>query len=721
MGAGTTHHESRWQPRTVTAGILRALIFAVPIAAGFLVGGMVASALPDPESAYEIAFWWIAIVSVATVTATAVDRLARQLLPLTVLLRMTMLFPDAAPSRMRIARRAGNVAELKRRIRAAESDPSNARLGELAELVLSLSTALSNHDRRTRGHSERTRVYADLIAEEMDLPAADRDRLRWAALLHDVGKLEVPSEILNKDSSLDENEWDLVKQHPIHGMRIVAPLIPWLGPWAETIEHHHERFNGTGYPHGLAGDNIALGARIVSVADAFDVMTSGRSYQSAMTPAQARAEIIRMAGVQFDPVVARALMSVSLGKLRWTAGPLAAIAQIPFVRGVPQLGRDIAVVLTTSAIVTTGFASGVIPTPDGDQATPAEIVEVVIAGDRIRSDESWGRDTSGLPIAAGAIASAPERAPSPVPPALSARSDVATTNEDTPVTIAVLANDHIAVGDLDESRLSISRAPSRGRAAVFGGTVRYTPDPDFHGNEVFTYRVCDPGDRCGTAQVSVTVLPLNDSPVVGDVSATVSAGGTTVIPLDYSDPDGDDLTCKLTTSPSAGSALVTPGCVLLFSAPDSPGSVTSLSIRVSDGTVATTSVVTITIVEPSIGAEEAEESDGAGTGSESPGEQSESDDAAPPPVGEVIPQNDRIATRPGGTVNFSPLANDSGPTDASTLTVSQPSHGTVSVLGSSGRLRYVAPEEFTGTLSFSYTVCSTAGSCASGVVTVEVG
>ena len=706
MGAGTTDHEHRWQPRRYTAGSLRALIFAVPIVAGFLVGRMVATALPEPGTAYEIAFWWVAIVSVATVTATAVDRVARQLLPLTVLLRMTMLFPDAAPSRMRMARRAGNVAELRRRIREAEADPHSARLGELAELVLSLSTALSHHDRRTRGHSERTRVYTDLIAEEMGLPAADRDRLRWAALLHDVGKLEVPSEILNKDSSLDAEEWDLVKEHPIHGMRIVAPLIPWLGPWAETIEHHHERFDGTGYPHGLAGESIALGARIVSVADAFDVMTSGRSYQTAMSPAQARTEIIRMAGVQFDPVVARALMNVSLGKLRWTAGPLAAIGQIPFIRGVPQLGRDLAVVLTTSAIVTTGFASGVIPTPEGSQTTPTEIIEVVIAGDHIHSDESSGRD-SGIPIAAGGPASTAVPLSASAPAAPDTVADLAITDEDTPVTIDVLGNDGDVDGDLDPSSLTIVRAPSHGRAGVVGDAVRYTPEPDFHGDDGFTYRVCDTGNRCAVASVTVTVLPHNDPPDASDVFVSAPSGETTVIRLDYSDPDADELTCRLASPPAAGSALVTPDCVLVLSAPDAPGSVIILGVRVSDGTTALTSHVSVSVIESSPTPDASEESVSEGT-------------QDPTPAGELRLEDDRESIRPGGTINFTPLANDSGPIDAATLSVSQPAEGSVSVLGSSGRLRFTAPAGFAGTLSFSYTVCSTAGACTTAVVTVDV-
>jgi putative nucleotidyltransferase with HDIG domain len=372
--------EQRWRPRRVAAGILRLLILVVPIAVGFAVGATVSLVLPEPTNVYEVVLWWIAVIAAATVTSTAVDRVARSFLPLTILLRMTMLFPDAAPPRFRTARKAGNVKELRRRIIAAGDDPETTDLAEMAELVLALSTALSNHDRKTRGHSERTRAYTDMLAEEMGLPEPDRDRLRWAALLHDVGKLEVPTEILNKDSSLDPEEWELIRQHPVNGMRLVAPLVPWLGEWAKTIEHHHERYDGTGYPHGLSGEEICLGARIVTVADAFDVMTSGRSYQTAMSPAAARREIVDQAGVQFDPDAARALMTVSLGRLRWSAGPLAALAQIPIFRGgLPQVGRDLAMVLTTSAVMTTGFITGALPAPEGITISAAQIIEVVTA------------------------------------------------------------------------------------------------------------------------------------------------------------------------------------------------------------------------------------------------------------------------------------------------------------------------------------------------------
>ncbi|HVR32105.1 MAG TPA: HD domain-containing phosphohydrolase [Acidimicrobiia bacterium] len=707
MESRPPHSEDRWRSRRLAAGLLRALILLVPIGAGFGVGWMVASALPSPTTSTDVAFWWIAIVAVSTVSATAVDRLARQLLPLAALLQMTMLFPDAAPSRLRTARRAGNVSELRKRIVEAGREGANSDIGEMAEMVLSLSTALTNHDRRTRGHSERTRVYTDLIAEEMGLAEPDRDRLRWAALLHDVGKLEVPAEILNKDSALDDAEWAVVKEHPVHGMRLVAPLVPWLGGWARTIEHHHERYDGTGYPHGLAGDAICLGARIVTVADAYDVMTSGRSYKTAMTPAAARAEIASMAGVQFDPVVARALMNVSLGKLRWSAGPLAAMAQIPFIRGLPQIGRDLAMVLTTSAVLTTGFVSGVIATPDGMRTTPTELIEVLVAGDAIQqsvipaprndsfpvaAEAPWPGDALALTDDAGIPPADPEMIESttastaPSPP--TARNDVATTDEDTPVTIAVLANDDDPDDDLDPTSLAIVTGPANGSAVVSGSSIRYTPDRDFNGSDSLNYRICDTGGRCASATVSITVVAINDPPLAPAGSAATDAGVAISVPLGYSDPDGDTLTCTLAASPSVGAATVPANCdPLLYSPPTTFGGGVTVTIQVSDGTVAVTGTVTITVTA----------------------------------VASVTATDDSASVRPNDSVNLSLTANDTGPIDPTTLQVGGASGGTVTVLGSSGRVRFDAAPGFTGTATFSYTICGTDGTCANALVTIEVG
>jgi hypothetical protein len=373
---GRPELSKRWRPRWGAALAVRALAFLIPLVAGYFAGAYAADRLAQPSTVTGVAFWWVFVIAVASVAAHLVDRYTRRLIPLSGLLRMTMAFPDKAPSRFRVAQRASNVTVLRRRIEEAASRGDH-NLASASELILSLASALSNHDRKTRGHSERTRAYSDLLAEELKLPESDRDRLRWAALLHDVGKLDVPAEILNKEGRLDEREWDVIQAHPIAGMRLIAPIADWLGPWAMTIEHHHERWDGSGYPYGLIGEEIAYGARIVAVADAYDVITAGRSYQPSKAHSAARVEVAKHAGTQFDPRVVRALMNVALGRLRWSTGPLAALADFPFLRPLEALGRDVITMITAGAVTASAAMAGVLPVPDLAAVDPGHAAQVL--------------------------------------------------------------------------------------------------------------------------------------------------------------------------------------------------------------------------------------------------------------------------------------------------------------------------------------------------------
>ena len=358
--------------------MVRALAFLIPLVSGYLAGALVAEQLEQPRTVSGVVFWWLLVIAVASFAAHLVDRYTRRLIPLSGLLKMTMAFPDKAPSRFRVAQRASNVTVLKKRIEQAAAH-GDRDLAAASELILSLASALSNHDRKTRGHSERTRAYTDLLAEELKLPDSDRDRLRWAALLHDVGKLEVSTEILNKDGRLDADEWHAIRQHPVAGMKLIAPIASWLGPWAQTIEHHHERWDGSGYPYGLAGEEIAYGARIVAVADAYDVITAGRSYQPSKAHSDARREVARHAGSQFDPRVVRALMNVALGRLRWSTGPLAGLADFPFLRPLEALGRDLITMATAGAVTASAAVAGVLPVPDITAVDPDRAAAAVVA------------------------------------------------------------------------------------------------------------------------------------------------------------------------------------------------------------------------------------------------------------------------------------------------------------------------------------------------------
>jgi hypothetical protein len=241
-------------------------------------------------------------------------------------------------------------------VQSGEVSPGSD-LNNAAIEILALAAALGQHDRRTRGHSERVRSFADLIADEMRLSQDERDRLRWSALLHDIGKLTVHPDILNKAGKPTDEEWAALRQHPLEGGRLIAPLQAWLGDWALTVAQHHESFDGTGYPYGLAGNDISLGARIVAVADTFEVMTAVRSYKSASSPADARNELTRCAGTQFDPVVVRAFLNVSLGRLRWIIGPVSWLFDFPFVSQIGNLGR-VAVLATQSTALTGTLAAG---------------------------------------------------------------------------------------------------------------------------------------------------------------------------------------------------------------------------------------------------------------------------------------------------------------------------------------------------------------------------
>jgi putative nucleotidyltransferase with HDIG domain len=187
-----------------------------------------------------------------------------------------------------------------------------ASLGRAYDDTLrSLSAALDARDSETAGHSARVADLTMAIAEEVGIER-DTDEWRnisWGALLHDVGKIAVPDQILRKPGSLTDEEWRTMRQHPHTGHQILQK-VGFLRTASDVVLAHHERFDGSGYPRGLTGEEIPLGARIFSIADAFDAMTSDRTYRGAMPAEEALAELLRNSGTQFDPTVVRAFLSV---------------------------------------------------------------------------------------------------------------------------------------------------------------------------------------------------------------------------------------------------------------------------------------------------------------------------------------------------------------------------------------------------------------------------
>jgi len=168
------------------------------------------------------------------------------------------------------------------------------------DTVAALAMALEAKDRYTHGHSQRVTSMCMIVADVMGFTNEQMDQIMFAAMLHDVGKIGIPDSILTKEDRLSRSEYDQIRQHPIVGERMVKH-ISFLAGAALIIRHHHERWDGKGYPDGLRGDEIELPARIMAIADSYDAMTTDRSYRRPLNPHQVRDELWKGRGTQFDP------------------------------------------------------------------------------------------------------------------------------------------------------------------------------------------------------------------------------------------------------------------------------------------------------------------------------------------------------------------------------------------------------------------------------------
>jgi len=222
----------------------------------------------------------------------------------------------------------------------------NAQLyGRMRDLYLSgirtLAATVDAKDSYTRGHSERVAAYARAIAVELGLPQLEVETIELAGLLHDIGKIGVPDLVLQKPGRLDPDERALIMEHAALGAKILADNLA-LMPLVPLVRHHHEWYDGSGYPDGLSGDDIPLGAAIIAVADTYDTMTTDRPYRKAPGRERARAEILRCSGTQFNPRVVAAFLR-TLDRGDWPEHPQQTVSPVALPNRDPMAGRITAV------------------------------------------------------------------------------------------------------------------------------------------------------------------------------------------------------------------------------------------------------------------------------------------------------------------------------------------------------------------------------------------
>jgi putative two-component system response regulator len=177
------------------------------------------------------------------------------------------------------------------------------------EFIRVVSNCIEKRDPCTAGHSERVREYTEFMAEKLDLPHSAREALQLVSYLHDIGKVCISSRFMNKEGKLSSTDWAILRKHPIKSVELIEPL-RLSREIVLAVRHHHERFDGTGYPDGLAGRDIPLGAQIISIANVYDSLRSKRPHRDMINAAEGQAEIQKYAGAYFDPDLVRAFSEV---------------------------------------------------------------------------------------------------------------------------------------------------------------------------------------------------------------------------------------------------------------------------------------------------------------------------------------------------------------------------------------------------------------------------
>ena len=496
--------QAGWSERPTVARLIRLVLFLLPLIVGWLVVRYAKTWFWQPAGSIGVAIWVVQAIIVAGLASFAATRVARRFLPLSALFGLTLVFPDHAPSRLGVALRSGTIKKM-----AAEQALPDGSLQEAAEHAVALVAELGRHERLTRGHTERVRARAELIGAEMGLSEEDLQLLRWGVLLHDVGKLEVPAAILNKEGKLTYEEWEILKAHPENGARMVAPLAEWLGEWSKVAVEHHEKWDGSGYPLGLSGTDISLAGRITAVADAYDVITTKRSYKEAMSTEAAREELVRSSGSHFDPVVVRAALRVGLRESK-RVGLVGWLFELPsalrFVTAAP-LATAVSTAAVSTAVIVGASVGGV-------EAIPAPPQAIALA------EEETSTSTTNVPATTTAVPATtvvpttvvPTTTSTTVPPTTTTTVVPTTTTTTVPPTTTTVAP--VVVAPTTSSTVapttSSTVAPTTTTTTIAPTTTTTTDAP--------TTTTTTPVPRIFPAGTNFMVL----DPVPNDLSASVS-------------------------------------------------------------------------------------------------------------------------------------------------------------------------------------------------------
>ncbi len=555
-----------WQARPWVARAIRTARAALTLLVAVLAIRMVATLVPQPEAPALLIGWLAMLVALSLSIVQLMDRGTRRLLPLAMLYQMSLVFPDRAPQRFSTALRQGPAGSGRGGSQSPDAGADlvmSPTVQQHAEHVLALLSGLTGHDRRTRGHTERVRAYSQMIGTEIGLPREEVDLLAWGAMLHDIGKLHVPPEVLSKAGAPTAAEWAELRRHPECAEPYIEPLRDWLGQWADAATQHHERFDGTGYPHGLVGTEISLSGRIVAIADAYDVMTSVRSYKRALPPAVARAELSRNAGSQFDRQLVRAFLGVSVGRSRLMLGPLGWFSQLPEVLHIPL------------ASAMSSVASGAVATV---AVATMSLVSVLPGVLDARSDSTPGNQAADVETVATSEGTGTEPAdsadgpdgPRGIDPRELTRRDPPPASEPGPNSDPGPATTTLATTPEGPVPLTTAAAPDPGRETVDPGDPLGTttvPDPQT--------TVPDPEPTTPTATTTPATTVLTSTPATGfaadDTATAIAFGPVVVIPVldndDFSSSAPVNTTLVIVTYPSLGLAWVNGNKIRYFAGP----------------------------------------------------------------------------------------------------------------------------------------------------------